>query len=254
MAQPFGPPLPPGWLEEEEESAPDGEPTVVRANAHERPQVTMADVARAWSPSTFRAIGPGPQLQGVPAGLAQLHNGANQDVAAAGAQTGRLIVEIGSAGVQLQMMAGEAALGATARAALGAGAAAAPAAASEGGTTTFLHGTAQGESVMRGLKPVSTSTGQYPAGSFFTHNATLPNAIEAASHWPIVQGKVASTAVSVVEMTISNATLRSLQRQGLVRVGPVPGLPGFPAETVFMPGALETLNASAIFRLIPPVF
>jgi hypothetical protein len=100
---------------------------------------------------------------------------------------------------------------------------------------------------------VSTNTAPYAAGSFFTHEATEEGII-AASHWPIVQGKATSEGVSLVEMTVPNSVLGELQTQGLLRSGTVPGVPGFPNQTVFLPGALDILNGSATFRAIPPNF
>jgi hypothetical protein len=93
-----------------------------------------------------------------------------------------------------------------------------------------------------------------PPGSFFAHEASQANAAFAASQWPVVQQKVASTGVRLIEMTVPNATLRSLQAQGLVRVGAVPGLPFFPMETVFSPEALEALNGAATFRVLAGAF
>jgi hypothetical protein len=147
--RPIGPPPPPGW----EPDVRVGETVIVPMVPHRRPEVTMADVARAWAPSTFRAMGPGPQLPSLPPGLAALHNGANQEVAQAGAQSGRLIVEIGSIGVQLQMIAGEATLGATARAALGAGASVAPKAAARG--TTAVASTGEGSAPATLVREIS---------------------------------------------------------------------------------------------------
>lgn len=124
------------------------------------------------------------------------------------------------------------------------------------GSTSFLHGTTTdaAESVTGGLKPVSTSTAPYPEGSFFTHAASEPDALQAASHWPLVQGKSSSSGVNVVEMSVPNATLQSLEARGLVRTGSVPGVGGFPPQTVFLPEALDELNAAATFRVIPPSF
>lgn len=125
-----------------------------------------------------------------------------------------------------------------------------------GGSARFFHGsTTEGsESVLAGLRPVSTATGPHPPGSFFTHDGGLPNALEAASHWPIVQGKTNSLGVRVVEMVVPIHILDDLTARGLVRSGNVPGLPGFPKETVFLPGALETLNQSATFKVISGSF
>lgn len=103
-----------------------------------------------------------------------------------------------------------------------------------------------------GVMPVSVSTAPYPAGSFFAHAASETDALVAASHWPLVQGKVVSAGVSVVEMTVPNATLDALSVQGLVRIGSVPGVPGFPMQTVFLPGAFEELNKVAAFRVVAP--
>ena len=125
-----------------------------------------------------------------------------------------------------------------------------------GEPASFLHGTTteSAESISGELKAVSTNTAPYPEGSFFTHAASEPNALEAASHWPVVQGKAPSSGVSVIEMSVPPATLQSLEARELVRRGSVPGVPGFPTQTVFLPGALEELNATATFRIIPPSF
>ncbi|HEY0467813.1 MAG TPA: RHS repeat-associated core domain-containing protein, partial [Polyangiaceae bacterium] len=110
---------------------------------------------------------------------------------------GSIIGGVVSGGLARPSMAGGAGAGLRARAILTGGGR---------GVTRFLHGTTEAgaESAMAGLKPVSTSTGSHPPGSFFTHEATAPNALEGASHWPVVQGKVPSTGVRVIEMTVPN--------------------------------------------------
>jgi hypothetical protein len=55
--------------------------------------------------------------------------------------------------------------------------------------------------------------------------------------------------VRVVAMTVPNATVRLLETKGLLRVSSVPGMPGYPMQTVFLPEALKVLNAKASFRL-----
>jgi hypothetical protein len=125
------------------------------------------------------------------------------------------------------------------------------------GSTTFYHGApteAAEATVAGGIKPVSTATHRHPAGSFFTHEASAPNALESASQWPVVQGKTSSGGVGVVEMKVPNAVLRRLEARGLVKSGEVPGLPFFPKETVFHPDAFKALNKAARFRVIPPRF
>jgi hypothetical protein len=124
------------------------------------------------------------------------------------------------------------------------------------GTTAFLHGTtteAAESIVANGLRALSTNTAPFAKGSFFTHAATEEGLI-AASHWPIVSGKAAGGAVSVVEMVVPNSVLRELAAQGFMRTGAVPGVSGFPNQTVFLPEALSILNQSAIFRAVAPNF
>jgi RHS repeat-associated protein len=123
--------------------------------------------------------------------------------------------------------------------------------------TTFYHGapTAAAENIAGGgLRAVSTNTGAYPAGSFFTHEASQSLSLVAASHWPVVGGKAASTGVSVVGMRVPNSLLRTLHGAGLMRTGAVPGVAAFPAETVFLPEAFPALNKNATFFLLPPTF
>jgi RHS repeat-associated protein len=75
------------------------------------PQITTGDLLRAWAPTTFRATGPGSQLQGLPPGLAQLHQGANREIAEGGARSTEKIVEIGGYGLSAQTAVSELALG-----------------------------------------------------------------------------------------------------------------------------------------------
>jgi len=126
-----------------------------------------------------------------------------------------------------------------------------------GGSTTFLHGTttaAAEDIAANGLKAVSTNTHGFPLGSFFTHEASQPLSEVAASHWPVVSGKVAGTGVRVVGMQLPNSVLNLLRAAGLVRTGAVPGVVGFPAETVFLPEAFPILNQNAQFIIMLPTF
>lgn len=120
-----------------------------------------------------------------------------------------------------------------------------------GGQTTFFHGTTQeaAESIARRLEPVSTATRPYPRGSFFTHEASHPEALWAASQWPLVQGKTNSLGVRVVEMTVPNETLAALRAEGLIRTGPATPSPQFPEQTVFLPEALDELSDAATFTI-----
>jgi hypothetical protein len=77
-------------------------------------------------------------------------------------------------------------------------------------------------------------------------------ALEAASHWPIVQGKTSAGGVGVVEMRVPNSTLRTLGP--MVRKSFPAGVRGFPEQTVFLPNALDILNGSAVFKLRAPSF
>jgi RHS repeat-associated protein len=121
----------------------------------------------------------------------------------------------------------------------------------------FFHGATDSgaRSIMEhGIKPVSKSTAPYPQGSFFAHDASVRNALEGASHWPVVQGKASSSGVRVVEMTVPAEVIRSMRAQGLIRTGAPAGLRGFPEETVFLPEALDWLNKFATFRIVPASF
>lgn len=76
-------------------------------------------------------------------------------------------------------------------------------------------------------------------------------------HWPVVSGKATSAGVSVVGMRVPNGLLGTLRAGGLVRTGMVPGVVGFPAETVFLPEALPALNAPGSgvqFIMMGPTF
>ena len=105
-----------------------------------------------------------------------------------------------------------------------------------------------------GLKAVSTNTHGFPLGSFFTHEASQLLSEVAASHWPVVSGKAAGTGVRVVGMQLPNSVLNLLRAAGLVRTGAVPGVVGFPAETVFLPEAFPILNQNAQFIIMLPTF
>lgn len=120
-----------------------------------------------------------------------------------------------------------------------------------GGSTSFLHGTtvAEGEAMMGNLKPVSTETNVHPTGSFFTFEASQPNALVAATHMAHRNASPLRVSPIVLEMSVPNNVLKNLTAKGLVKTGPVPGLPLFPNETVFYPDALKVLNDKASFRL-----
>lgn len=123
--------------------------------------------------------------------------------------------------------------------------------------TVFYHGTTTAGAaalLANKIQPVSTSTAPYPAGSFFAHAADEPNALIAASAWPIVQGKTDSRGVRVVGIAVPNRTIAKLKGLGLAKESSVPGLPGFPYQTVFLPEALPELNDSAKFYLVAPEF
>jgi hypothetical protein len=124
------------------------------------------------------------------------------------------------------------------------------------GSTTFYHGGLLAEVtaiVATGLIPVSVNTHKHTPGSFFTHEASQPLALEAASYWPIVSGKTDGAGVGVVAMQVPNSVLRALQAANLARTGFVPGTgPGMPPETVFSPGSFPVLNLKAKFTLVPP--
>ena len=106
--------------------------------------------------------------------------------------------------------------------------------------------------VATGLNPVSVNTHKHAPGSFFAHEASQPDALAAASAWPIVSGKTNGRGMGVVAMVVPNSILQALTAAGLVRTGPVPGLPGMPLETVFSPASFPVLNLKAKFSLVAP--
>jgi len=123
------------------------------------------------------------------------------------------------------------------------------------GSTTFLHGsrlTVVQDIAANGVRPVSIHTAPFPQGSFFTHVATEEGLI-ASSHWPVLRG-VPSTDVGVLGMQLPNAQVEALRGAGLLRTGPVPGVVGFPPQSVFLPGAIPIINQNARFILVPPFF
>jgi hypothetical protein len=82
-----------------------------------------------------------------------------------------------------------------------------------GASTTFYHGTNQAAAVNiveNGLQAVSTNTFPYPPGSYFTHAASEPLALEAASHWGL-RSAANSLDVRVVAMTVPNTALRTIR-------------------------------------------
>ncbi|MFO0553355.1 MAG: RHS repeat-associated core domain-containing protein [Polyangiaceae bacterium] len=96
------------------------------ASPQDEPEVTGADILRALSPNSQRLIGPSQELQGLPPGLRDLHEGANTEVAQAGTQSTDVIITIGDIALTLQMAVGEKALVAGAGDALATGAESAP--------------------------------------------------------------------------------------------------------------------------------
>jgi hypothetical protein len=126
------------------------------------------------------------------------------------------------------------------------------------GSTTFYHGGPLAEVTVIAatgvVLPASVNTHKHTPGSFFTHEASRPLALVAASLWPVVSGKTNKAGVGVVAMTVPNNILRALRAAHLVQTGPVPTRGVMPEETVFSPGSFPALTLKATFRLVTPEF
>jgi hypothetical protein len=126
-------------------------------------------------------------------------------------------------------------------------------AASGGGAMVELyHGTtASGaKSIMtEGLMPVSRHTAPFPAGSFFTHVGA--NAQLAASHWAARSGSLYGGSPTLLRGTMSQELFNTLSAQGLIKTGPVPGLPLFPPQTVILPEGLGAASAGIRWSVAP---
>ena len=125
-----------------------------------------------------------------------------------------------------------------------------------GGTVELFHGTTQAgaESIIAdGLLPVSRNTAPFPAGSFFTHAGEGGQV--GASHWAASRATgLLGGAPTVLRGTLPQATFDSLTAQGLIRTGPVPGLPYFPQQTVILPGGLRAASGQIQWTIVPPIF
>jgi hypothetical protein len=129
-------------------------------------------------------------------------------------------------------------------------------AAAEGGTVELFHGTTQagaGSIMSEGLLPVSRNTAPLPAGSFFTHAGEGGQV--GASHWAASRAtSLPGGAPTVLRGTMPQATFDSLSSQGLIRTGPVPGLPYFPQQTVILPGGLPAASGQIQWTVVPLTF
>jgi RHS repeat-associated protein len=117
----------------------------------------------------------------------------------------------------------------------------------------FYHGGSAShvnDMAKNGIKPVSVHTHKYPAGSFFTTEASQQNALQAAFDWAS-RGTSAADA-RVLKISVPKNIVDDLVKKGLLRTGQPPGLPFFPQESVFLPKALDTLNKNATFDIIRP--
>jgi hypothetical protein len=134
----------------------------------------------------------------------------------------------------------------------------APAAEAGGGgaTVELFHGTTQAgaESIMSdGLLPVSRNTAPFPGGSFFTHAGEAGQV--GASHWAASRATgLPGGAPTVIRGTMPQALFDSLSGQGLIRTGPVPGLPYFPPQTVILPGGLPAASGGIQWSVVPLTF
>jgi hypothetical protein len=112
-----------------------------------------------------------------------------------------------------------------------------------GGSRFIFHGTtgSAAQSILSpsGVQAMSTNTAPFPAGSFFTHEGG-ELAHVAASHWSARSAALYGSPGAVLRGEVPAEVMRSLEQQGLVRTGPVPGLPFFPHQTVFLPEALPS--------------
>jgi RHS repeat-associated protein len=113
------------------------------------------------------------------------------------------------------------------------------------GMVTLFHGTTNSgaQSILQdGLLPVSTNTGAFPAGSFFTHVGG--DAQVAASHWAARSAPLHGGSPVLLQGTMPQALFNSLSSQGLIRTSATPGLPFFPPQTVILPDAFGAVNGA----------
>lgn len=131
------------------------------------------------------------------------------------------------------------------------------AAAVEGGgaTVELFHGTtsAGARSILReGLRPISTNTAPFPAGSFFTHVGAEGQV--AASHWAGRSAGLYGGNPVLLRGTMSAEVFESLSAQGLIRTVPTPGLPFFPPQTVILPKGLAAASSATKWSVAPLSF
>jgi hypothetical protein len=121
-----------------------------------------------------------------------------------------------------------------------------------GATVELFHGTtsAGARSILtEGLLPVSKNTAPFPAGSFFTHAGAEGQV--AASHWAARSAGLHGGQPVLLRGTMSQELFNSLTSQGLIRTGPVPGLPFFPPQTVILPEGLGAASSGVQWTITP---
>jgi RHS repeat-associated protein len=123
------------------------------------------------------------------------------------------------------------------------------------GYRTFYHGTdvdsALAMVATHTILPVSENTAPYPPGSFFTFEASSPNAQVAASHFAINRAAMRGKAPAVIAIDVPNRTLAALAAAGWIEQSFLRGpFSGFPMQTVFLPPALPVLSATCNIRQV----
>jgi RHS repeat-associated protein len=124
-----------------------------------------------------------------------------------------------------------------------------------GATIELFHGTntSGARSILsEGLRPVSTNTAPFPAGSFFTHTGTEGQV--AASHWAARSVELYGEAPVLLRGTVSRQLFDSLASQGLIKTGSVPGLPFFPPQIVILPEGLGAANLGMRWSIASLIF
>ena len=131
------------------------------------------------------------------------------------------------------------------------------------GMRSFAHGTSLAyaqEIVATGIDAEATTAASFGSnkisvpGSFHTHELGPPSnpglGLEAAFLW--AGNRFGKEQAAVVIINMPEEMYQDLEKSGLVRVESVPGFPGFPNQTVFLPDALSILNQfRGIWQILP---
>jgi len=123
------------------------------------------------------------------------------------------------------------------------------------GSVVLFHGTtgAGARSILSGgLLPVSQNTAPFPSGSFFTHTGAQGQI--AASHWAARSASLHGGNPVLLRGVMSQELFNSLNAQGLIQTGPVPGLPFFPPQTVILPNGLGAAGRGIQWSIAPLMF